>query len=242
MMRLNKYLASSGLASRRGAEDFIRAGRVRVNGAVVSDLGRSVSDTDIVELDGSVVARQPEKVYIMMNKPRGVVTSCRDQFSRRTVIDVLNQGTGRGAKSIGPTRVYPVGRLDYDSDGLLLLTNDGDFAKSVTHPSGGVTKTYAARLNRAVSGEELKKLCEGVKIKVAGNAGPKTVTVRAKSVRTTSDNNVEVVISEGKNRQVRKMFEALGVRVVRLTRTAIGGLRLGNLKPGEWKTIKKPNL
>ena len=235
-------MAKCGIASRRHAEEYIRAGRVHINGMIVKDLACQVGDDDIVELDGHVISYQPEKVYIMMNKPAGVVTTCNDQFGRQSIMDIIGD--------IG-LRVFPVGRLDYNTEGLLFLTNDGDFAKKFTHPSNQIPKTYIAQLDKEITRQQLEKLCKGVDIHVTDNKSPivKTLPAKAefldKAYKPAPHFNhsafISLTITEGRNRQVRKMFETLGCRIVKLKRTAVGNLTLGSLKSGQWKQIK-PNL
>jgi 23S rRNA pseudouridine2605 synthase len=219
-MRINKYLAGCAVASRRSAEDLIRAGKVRVNGEVVTDLATQITDTDRVEVNGRQIRCQPQKVYIILNKPAGVVTTCKDQFNRKSVIDLV-QGVD--------TRVFPVGRLDYATEGILILTNDGGFANKLAHPSSEIPKTYVATIDKKVTPEQLSELCAG-----AGFYPPKSVRV--------TQGGVEITICEGKNRQVRKMFKAVGLRVTHLRRILIGGLGLGGLKIGEWRYFSQKDF
>jgi len=234
-VRINKYLAECGIASRRNAEDFIIGGRVQINDKVVTDLSTKVGENDIVKLDGKVISRQPQKVYIMMNKPKGVVTTCADQFGRKTVLDLLQQSTADKIiiKNSKTMRVFPVGRLDYATQGLLLLTNDGDFARRVMHPSSKIKKTYIARLDKPITMQQIKELAGGVNID-----GKKTSPAHVKQKGA----DAEITISEGRNRQVRRMFEVIGARVLDLKRISVGNLTLGALKSGQWKYIQKPNL
>ena len=220
MTRINKYLAECGIASRRGAEDLIRAGRVSVNGETVTDLAFKVGLADNVSVNGKSVQCQPQKVYILLNKPKGVVTTCNDQFGRKTVLDLI-EGVD--------ARLFPVGRLDYATEGLLILTNDGEFARKVTHPSSEIPKTYVVKVNRRISDEQINQLRGG-----AGFNLPKNLVA--------SGNTATIIITEGRNRQVRKMFEAVGLRVTHLVRTRIGNLGLGDLEPGQWRYIEKPEF
>jgi len=215
MTRINKFLADCGVASRRGAEDLISLGVVNVNGKAVTGLSTQITDNDAVTVNGKPVTRQSEMVYIALNKPAGVVTTCDDQFDRPTVLDLL--------KDI-KQRIYPVGRLDYDTEGLLILTNDGEFTKRITHPSSEIPKTYVATLHKSITPEQVKQLKTGV-----GFNSPKSI--KADGI------TVEVTITEGRNRQVRKMFEAVGAYVIHLKRTQIGTLTLGNLKPGTFRYL-----
>ena len=169
MTRINKHLAECGVCSRRAAEDLIRAGKICVNGEIVTDLATQIADTDVVEVNGAKIARQPEKIYILLNKPAGVVTTCCDQFGRKTVIDVIKSHTPSAIADTpfskrGIPRIFPVGRLDYDTEGLLILTNDGEFARKITHPSSEIEKTYAARLDKKITKEQIDKLMHGVDI------------------------------------------------------------------------------
>jgi len=213
--RINKFLAECGVASRRSAEDLIRAGKVTVNDEVVTDLATQICETDKVVVDGKPVACQTKKVYIALYKPAGVVTTCDDQFGRKTVLDLL-EGVG--------VRVFPVGRLDYDTEGLLILTNDGEFTKKVTHPSSQIPKTYVVTTSKPAGKSQIEQLRQG-----AGFNPPKKLKA--------TNLMVEITITEGKNRQVRKMFETVGLRITHLKRISIGSLTLGTLKVGEWRFL-----
>lgn len=221
-MRLQRYLAASGVASRRRSEELIVAGLVRVNGRVVRELGTSVVAADIVEFGGRIVAPALEAAYIVMNKPLGIVTTMRDPEGRPTIADVLHrQGWER--------RVVPVGRLDYDTTGVLLLTDDGALAHVLTHPRFGVEKTYRATLRGRLTTEQVAQLQRGMKLD-DGAAQP----ARLRVVATRRDaSSVDVTIHEGRNRQVRRMFEELGHPVTGLVRLRFGPIGLGTLAPGE---------
>jgi pseudouridine synthase len=216
-VRLNRYLASAGLGSRRAVDELIRAGRVTVNGEV-RELGAAVGDGDLVAVDGSPVAPQ-ELAYLILHKPSGVVTTASDPQRRRTVLDLVQS----------QQRVYPVGRLDRDTTGLLLLTNDGELANRLAHPRHGVDKTYVADVEGDPSPEALRRLADGVEL----DDGP---TARARARRLEAG-RLELVIHEGRNRQVRRMCEAVGHPVRRLHRTAYGPLELGTLAPGLWRPL-----
>ena len=216
-VRLNRYLASAGLGSRRAVDELIRAGRVTVNGEV-RELGAAVGDGDLVAVDGSPVAPQ-ELAYLILHKPSGVVTTASDPQRRRTVLDLVES----------PQRVYPVGRLDRDTTGLLLLTNDGELANRLAHPRHGVDKTYVAEVEGDPPPEAIRRLAEGVEL----DDGP-TAPARA---RRLGAGRLELVIHEGRNRQVRRMCEAVGHPVRRLHRTAYGPLELGTLAPGLWRPL-----
>ena len=227
-MRANKFLATCGLGSRRAVEQYVQDGRVKINGVIVTDLATQISQNDTVELDDTVVLLNEEKVYIALNKPRGCVTTCKDDKGRRTVLDVLGGVDASEGKHLHPSgtaqRVFPVGRLDYDTEGLLLLTNDGDFAHYAMHPSSNIQKKYIATVDQEVTQAHIKKLQQ---------EADKAVSLGSKIV--------EITIHEGKNRQVRKMLEGVGLSVMHLKRVSIGHLTLEKLKlkSGEWKVLKE---
>ena len=217
--RLQKVLARAGLASRRVCEDYIAEGRVTVNGEV-ADIGRRVDPlTDVIELDGALVPIAPGLVYYLLNKPAGVVTTASDTHGRPTVVDLVP----------ADPRVFPVGRLDADTEGLLLLTNDGELTHRLTHPSFGVEKEYLASVEGDPSPAVLRRLREGIELEDGPTAPAKAVRVSAGLIRVT--------IHEGRNRQVRRMCEAVGHPVTRLVRSRIGSLADRKLKPGEWREV-----
>jgi len=225
-MRLAKYLAHAGVASRRAAETMIAAGRVSVEGETVIDPARDVREGDRVSVDGRELSGPEPRVVYALNKPVGVVSTARDPQGRATVLDLV---PARGL------RLYPVGRLDADSGGLILLTNDGELANRLTHPRFEVPKTYRARLAGApVSERELGALRAGVRLE----DGP-TAPAR---VRRVSADEIELTIHEGRNRQVRRMCETIGHRVLALERIAFGGLRLGELAPGAHRRLTRAEL
>jgi 23S rRNA pseudouridine2605 synthase len=223
-MRLQKYLAQAGCASRRRSEDIIREGRVRVNGTIVQEMGHIVGDSDIVELDGKALSLTQENIYLMLNKPYGIISSCKDDRGRKTVIDLA-----------GPShaRLFPVGRLDWDTEGLIILTNDGELAHTITHPSKNVTKTYLVHVREKLSGEEMEQLSSGILID--GQQTAPAMLRRAGSI--TGGHAYQISIHEGRNRQVRKMFEAIGKDVIYLKRLCIGDLCLGDLRQGETRPL-----
>lgn len=225
LIRLQKYLAEADVASRRKCEEIILSGRVAVNGVTVTELGTKVdTDTDVVTLDGETVKPEATLVYIMLNKPDGCVTTADDQFNRPTVMDYV-----RDIKE----RIYPVGRLDYDTSGLLILTNDGDLTYRLTHPKHNVTKTYIALVDTEPTPAEIKHFESGVVI-------DGRMTARARLVVAKRDERgayLKIMIHEGRNRQVRKMCEAIGHPVRRLKRVATGKLTLGTLKKGEYRHL-----
>lgn len=224
-MRLAKYLAHAGVASRRRAEEIIRAGRVRVDGEVITDPARDVGEGEGVDVrvDGSPVGVQETEVWAV-NKPLGVVSTAKEPGSRPAVVDLVDS----------PARLYPVGRLDVDSTGLILLTNDGALANRLTHPRYEVPKTYRIGLARPIADREIAALERGVKL----DDGP---TAPAK-VRRLGRDEIEIVLREGRNRQVRRMAEAVGNRVLSLRRTAIGSLRLGRLAPGAARRLREQEI
>ncbi len=209
-IRLQKYLADAGICSRRKAEEYILDGKVKVNGRVVSELGTKVNDKDKVVFEGQVVENKVEKKCIMMHKPTGYITTTSDEKNRRCVIDLIKENE----------RYYPIGRLDAKTSGLLLLTNDGELANNIIHPSKKITKTYIATINKPITDEDILKLEKGIDI---GDCITKPAQVR---IIDTEDMVIELKIGEGKNRQIRRMFEACGYDVKRLHRTQIGGLKL----------------
>ncbi|MDR0916796.1 MAG: rRNA pseudouridine synthase [Oscillospiraceae bacterium] len=225
MDRIQKIISANGVASRREAERMITAGRVTVNGAVAK-LGDSAdAETDEIRVDGQAVTRSNERVYIVLNKPRGVLTTMKDDRGRRTVADLTRDVPGR---------VYPVGRLDYESDGLLIMTNDGEFANRVMHPSHEVPKTYAV----AVRGE-LSAAVEVLRESMTLDDG---ASVHAISVEQTGEGALKITIREGRNRQIRRMCEQCGLEVRRLSRVAEGTVTMGRLKPGEWRYLTKAEI
>ncbi len=223
-MRLQKYLADSGVASRRHAEEMIVAGRVSVNGQVMTELGTQVSEGDQVAVDGRTVSPPSEYCYIMYHKPAGEVTTVSDPEGRRTVMQHFDR--------LG-VRLYPVGRLDYDSEGLLLLTNDGELTNRLLHPRREVDKTYVARVSGTPTLEQVKALRDGVVLDDRRTSRAKIRVTRQEEEYTY----VTVTIHEGRNRQVRRMFEAVGLHVTALKRVGFGPLTLGNLRRGEWRYL-----
>ena len=228
MIRLQKILSQAGVASRRAAEELIVQGRVTVNGTAVRELGSKADPAaDDIRVDGRRVKAPERHRYILLNKPRGVVTTRSDPQRRRTVIGLL-----RGVREY----VYPVGRLDYDTEGLLLLTNDGDLAAALTHPRHGVERTYEARVAGVPDEEALERLREGIPLD-----GKRTqradVELLTKPRRDSSHSVVRITIREGRNRQVRRMCEAVGHPVDRLARTRIGAIKDRALKPGMWRDL-----
>ena len=211
MERLQKVIANSGVCSRRKAEELILAGKVKVDGQVVRELGTKVSNKNRVEVNGNEISTE-EKVYFLLNKPRGVVTTTSDDKNRKTVVDLI--ATDK--------RIYPVGRLDYDTTGVLILTNDGEFANMIMHPKSEIDKVYLAKVEGIMNGEAVHKLEDGVKV---DDVLVKASRVKVKKVDAKSNHSmVEITIHDGKNHQVKKMFEAVGYRVDKLTRERIAFL------------------
>ncbi len=227
-MRLQKYLALSGVASRRKSEEFIKAGKVKVNGQVVTEMGALVSDGDRVFFEGKPVRPEIRRRYIMLNKPTGVVTTTSDPEGRPTVLSYVEEIT---------ERIYPVGRLDYDTEGLLLLTNDGELANRLTHPRYSVEKLYIATIKGTVSQKDIEALNKGIELP----DGHKTRPAKARLI-FSGDNKavVEIIVHEGHNRLVRQMFEVLEKTIASLKREKIGNLGIGGLTTGRWRHLS-PN-
>mgnify|MGYP004600856769 FL=1 len=253
--RLQKYLANNGVAARRKCEEFIQEGRVKVNGQVVKELGTKINpEKDIVEFDGKVVKPVGKKVYILLNKPIGYVTTVKDQFERPTVLDLVKV----------EEKVLPVGRLDMYTSGALILSNDGEFINKVTHPRNEVEKTYTVTVKGIVTKEDVEKLQNGVEIQMdklyenedenneENNYNPKqkdktfkTGKAKVKILKTDEEKNIsrlQITIHEGKNREVRKMCEAIGKKVLALHRRKIGNLDVKNIELGKWRYLNKKEV
>ena len=224
MERLQKVIAQAGIASRRKAEELIKDGKVKVNGEVIKELGTKVSESDKVEVNNKPIEKET-KEYYLLNKPRGVITTTNDEHGRKTVTDLIETST----------RIYPVGRLDYDTTGAILLTNDGEFANILMHPSNKIDKVYLAKLEGIIKGEQINALKNGVMFDV--------VLVKASRVKLKKVNQenltsmVEITIHEGKNHQVKRMFESVGFHVEKLTRERIGIFDINNLKSGQYRKL-----
>ena len=228
-MRINQYLASCGVASRRKAEEFVKQGLVCINDKVVEELGTVVGEGDVVKLQGKVVKPQENKVCIMLNKPKGYITAVTDDRGRPTVMKLLPKMK---------ERVFPIGRLDFNTEGLLLLTNDGELANNITHPTKHIAKTYEVLLKVKPSTEALQKLRNGVELD-----GVKTLPALISKPKSADGLfKLEITIHEGKNRQVRRMFESIGVRVFALKRISIGGLKLGGLELKKCKYLTEDEI
>ncbi len=224
MERLQKVIANSGYCSRRKAEELICNGEVKVNGKIVTELGTCVDKSDAITVSGKSLTYE-QKEYILLNKPRGVITSTNDEKGRKTVLDLIDTDK----------RLYPVGRLDYDTTGALLLTNDGELANLLMHPKNNIEKLYIAKVNGFVDKESLIKLAKGVYI---DNFKTSKAKVRLKKYdKKTNTSIVEIIIHEGKNHQVKKMFEAVGYEVLKLKRERISFLTIDSLKSGEYRYL-----
>jgi 23S rRNA pseudouridine2605 synthase len=223
-IRLQKILSQAGVASRRKAEELIAAGRVSVNGVAAKIGERADPSRDRITLDGKLINRKVEKVYLMLHKPRGYITTMHDERGRKCVAELVRDI---------PERVFPVGRLDRKSEGLLLMTNDGEFANAMMHPSHHVPKVYRVTVRPGITEEQLVQLSAGMMID-----GRKTAPAEVNVLSQESGRAVlEIILHEGRNRQIRKMCEQLGLEVARLRRTAIGFLKLGMLPPGKWRML-----
>ncbi|MGN0714200.1 MAG: pseudouridine synthase [Anaerovoracaceae bacterium] len=228
-MRINKYIAQAGVASRRKADELIENGNVKVNGAVLREPGYDVQEGDRVTVNGREICGAQKMEYVLINKPLGMVTTVEDDKDRLTVMDVV--------KDID-ARLFPVGRLDYNTSGALIMTNDGELAYRLTHPKHEVYKTYRALVSGVLSNERAARLRRGVDI-----GGFVTSPAKVKIIKGTQHSTlVEIAIHEGKNRQVRKMFAAVGNPVQELERVAIGDIRLGHLKPGHYRKLTREEI
>ena len=228
-MRINKFLATAGVSSRRKAEEYITSGKVKVNGKVVTNLATDIKETDIVAVNNHTIKLAQKSVYYKLNKPKGYVTTVSDEKERKTVMDLM-----RGVHA----RVYPVGRLDYETEGLLILTNDGEITNILTKPNSNVNKTYLVYIEGEITKDEIKKLSSGVDI---GDYITNPCSVEFVE-SNSSQTKLRVTISEGKNRQIRKMFESINKNVVLLRRIQIGEIRLGGLSRGEYAPLNPKEI
>lgn len=218
--RLQKYIARCGVASRRKAEELILQGHVKVNGVIIKELGSKIDpEKDSVTVYNRKIFEKSEHIYIKLYKPEGYVTTVKDQFNRKTVLDLININE----------RIYPIGRLDYNTSGLLLLTDDGDIANKLMHPKYHIYKTYEVDIKGSISQDSINKLKTGVLID-----GYKTAPAKVNILKQKEISTVQISIYEGKNRQVRKMFDSIGHNVIKLKRISFGDINLGQLKPGQW--------
>lgn len=224
MERLQKVIAQAGIASRRKAEELIKDGKVKVNGEVITELGTKVKESDRVEVNNKPIEKE-NKEYYLLNKPRGVITTISDEHGRKTVTELINT----------EARIYPVGRLDYDTTGAIILTNDGEFANILMHPSNKIDKVYLAKLEGIIKGEQINTLKNGVML---DDILVKASRVKLKKVNKESNTSmVEITIHEGKNHQVKRMFESVGFHVEKLTRERIDIFTINNLKSGEYRKL-----
>lgn len=229
MERLQKIIANSGYTSRRKAEELIQAGKVKVNGQVVREMGVKVTSKDIIDVEGYIIKNE-EKEYYLLNKPRGIITSTNDELGRKTVTDFIKT----------TKRIYPVGRLDYDTTGVLLLTNDGELTNLLTHPKNEIDKIYIAKVKGLVGKKQVMTLERGVMVDGVKTARAK---VRVKKYDKKTDTSlVELIIHEGKNHQVKKMFEAIGYTVVKLRRDQFSFLRVDDLKSGDYRKLSPKEI
>ena len=228
-MRLNKYIAAAGVCSRRKADELIANGNVRINGAVMKEMGYDVADSDTVQVNGRTISAASKKVYVAVNKPLGYITSMDDDRSRATVAELVADI---------PERLFPVGRLDYNTTGLLIMTNDGDLTYTLTHPKHEVWKTYIATVSGVISDNRIARLRKGVDI-----GGFVTSPAKVRVIKQMPRHAVvEISIHEGKNRQVRKMFAAVGTKVQELERVSIGDIRLGRLMSGHYRKLTREEI
>lgn len=228
-VRLQKFLAESGVASRRKSEELIEGGKVKVNGRI-AEIGDKINPKkDTVTVNGKKIVKRKNYTYIMLHKPRGFITTMSDEMDRKCVAELI--------KDV-PVRVYPVGRLDRDSEGMLLFTNDGEFANAMTHPTKHVPKTYRVTVRPSISEEQITALTQGVIIDDRKTAPAEVHVVLKEEGRVV----LEIILYEGRNRQIRKMCEEVGLEVARLKRTAIGSIKLGMLKQGAWRELNEDEV
>ena len=231
-MRINKYIALCGVASRRKAEELILADKIKVNDNIVKELSYQVDEeNDVVKVDDKIIKEENKLVYILLNKPEGYITTVKDQFDRESVLDLVTDIK---------ERVYPIGRLDYETSGLLLLTNDGDLTYKLTHPKHEVDKTYVARVKGKLTPDEIKMFKSGLKIEDYVTAPAKLKVIRYDE--KTNVSLLEIKIHEGKNRQVRKMCKAINHPVLRLKRTAMGKIRIGECEIGKYRYLTEDEV
>ncbi|MBZ9687873.1 rRNA pseudouridine synthase [Clostridium estertheticum] len=227
--RLQKFMARCGVASRRKCEEVITAGRVKVNDVVVTELGNKIDpDKDIVYVDNKIINIEENKVYIALNKPEGIVSTVKDEKERKTILDLVKT----------KERIYPIGRLDYDTSGLIILTNDGDIYNRVIHPRQAINKVYIALLEGCATEEEISKFCNGIDIDGYITAGANFEINK----RIGFNSKVTITIHEGKNRQIRKMCDAIGHPVIALKRVSVGEITLGNMEKGEWRNLTQEEI
>ncbi len=224
MIRLQKYIAESGICSRRKAEEYISLGKVFVNGKKVTEFGVKINENDEVVVNGNNIKKQPKEYYVLY-KPRGVISAVKDDKGRKTVVDLINTNN----------RIYPIGRLDYDTTGIILLTNDGEFANLMMHPKNKIQKKYIAKLDKIIDKESINKIKQGV---IIDNVKCIPDNIKLKKIDKLSNTCiVEITIHDGKNHEIKKIFESIGFNVEKLKRESIDFLTLENLKPGESRKL-----
>lgn len=223
-MRINKYIASSGICSRRKADELIEKGLVKVNDKILFSPGYEVKNEDKVEVDGKVLSQSENLVYFLLNKPKGIICSSKDEKGRKTAVDLIKTNE----------RIFSVGRLDYDSEGLILLTNDGDLSYKLTHPRLEIPKTYIVKIKGEIKESELAVLRNGVKINNVKYNKCKINVLEKTKIST----KLEIILTEGKNREIRRMFEFIGKEITLLKRTKLADLRLGGLNRGEYRQLR----
>ena len=224
MERLQKVIAESGLTSRRKAEELIKDGKVKVNDEIVTELGTKVKSSDKITVNGELLTKE-NKEYYLLNKPRGVITSTSDEKNRKTVVDLIET----------ESRIYPVGRLDYDTTGVVLLTNDGEFANILTHPKNNIEKEYIAKLDGIIKGESIHILEKGIKLD-----NQLIIPSKVKLKKVNKEDNtciVKIIVYEGKNHEIKRLFESVGYKVTKLKRERIGIFTLGDLKSGKYRKL-----
>lgn len=225
MERLQKIIASCGYCSRRKAEEYIKLGKVKVNGEVIKELGFKANMNDLIEVNGEILEKKEDYVYYLLNKPRGIITSTSDEKNRKTVVDLIKTNK----------RIYPVGRLDYDTTGVIILTNDGSLANLLMHPRSNIEKVYVAKIDGIINKNDITKLEKGIVID-----GKKTYPCKAKISKIDKKNStsiVHLIIHEGRNHQVKNMFKALGYNVIKLKRDSVAFLTNDGLKSGEYREL-----
>lgn len=231
-MRINKFLAECGVSSRRNSEILVTEGKVKVNGRVVTNLATDIDpEHDLVSVMDSKVEPIHKHIYLMLNKPKGFICTTNDEMGRKTVLELVKD-------KYADKRVFPIGRLDYETEGLLLLTTDGDLSNRITHPRNEINKTYIAKIEGEVNEAELNKIRAGVELD-----GTKTNKCRCKVLEFNENiSRIEIIISEGRNRQVRRMFESINREVIFLKRVAIGEIKLGGLTRGTYRELKEEEI
>ncbi|MEA4825050.1 MAG: pseudouridine synthase [Clostridium sp.] len=227
--RLQKYMAACGVAARRKCEEIIEEGRVKVNGNIVTELGFKVDpELDEIVVDSKLIKLEERKVYILLNKPEGYVSTVKDERGRKTILDIVKVNE----------RIFPIGRLDYNTSGMILLTNDGDIYNRIIHPRKEVNKVYIAVIEGAPSKDKIDEFCNGIDI-----GGYITAKAKFRIIEKLQDKSkVEIIIHEGKNRQVRRMCEKIGHPVIALKRISVGNIKLGNLRRGEWRYLDENEI